>query len=149
MNKLETFIKTYLEEGSVLQLATVLDGEPLVCTVYYVTDKKFSLYWLSYPSRQHSQAIEQNGKAAIAVAVKTDQPVIGLQAAGSAQIVTRKTEAARVMTKYVHKYGVGRNFVRRFIDKTNDHVIYRFTPKRIWLFDEVNFERDKKLELIL
>lgn len=142
MNNAQTLLRQYLKDGRLMQLATVLDGQPLVCSVYYVMDKNLHLYWLSYPTRRHSRAIAQNGMAALTVVVKSDLPVVGIQMEGRASQVMSKTEVIATMTKYVKKYGVGKQFVANFIAHKNKHCLYKFTPEKIVLFDELHFGVD-------
>lgn len=134
-----SLLKRYLQEAKVMQLATVRSGRPWVCSVYFVAEGK-SLYWLSWPSRRHSRDIASDSQVAVAIAVKTDRPVIGIQAEGKAEQVASKEEVRRVMDKYVAKYNEGKKFYENFISGKNQHEMYRFTPENIVLFDEVNFE---------
>lgn len=85
---LQEHIKKNLTEMRMMQVASVRGDQPWICTVYFVADDTQNLYWLSLPERRHSQEIAAHTKVAIAVPVKFDtQPVIGLQAEGTAEIV--------------------------------------------------------------
>lgn len=132
-----------------MQLATVYDGTPWVCSVYYVTDKAGNVYWLSYPDRRHSQELTANPQVAVTVAVKQDMPVIGVQAEGTARAVTDIKTIAKVLPLYIAKYGVGRQFVQKFLEGKNRHVLYVFAPKRCVLFDEQTFGQDNAQEILL
>lgn len=128
----------YLEEGYVMQLATVSNCKPWICTVYYVADDAGNLYWLSLPSRRHSQEIASGSAVAVAVAVKLDQPVVGLQAEGRAELVTDLETIKQVMKKYVAKYNTGHSYYKNYMAGTDKHKMYKFTPKQYTLFDELN-----------
>ncbi len=133
-----------------MQIATVNGDQPWICTVYFVEDEELNLYWLSWPSRRHSQEIALNSKIAVAVPIKFDKPVIGIQAQGTASIVTDKTVVADIMRRYVERYNTGRQFYDRFVAGQNEHVMYRFTPSSFVLFDEVTFaEGDGRKEISL
>jgi uncharacterized protein YhbP (UPF0306 family) len=137
----ETLIKEYLPTGKTMQIATVQDGRPWICTVYYVADELQRLYWLSLPSRKHSRQLANDDKAAIAIAIKADKPVIGIQAEGCAEPVQEPGEVKHVMQLYAKKYdGAGLEFYDNFVEGTNQHVLYRFTPSLYVLFDEVTFD---------
>lgn len=140
MEETVRLIKDYLPGGKTMQVATLRGDQPWVCTVYYVADELQRLYWLSFPSRRHSQQLSLNDKAAIAIAIKTDKPVVGIQAEGCAEPVVDLGEVKHVMQLYANKYdGAGKDFYDNFVEGTNQHVMYRFTPSCFVLFDEVNF----------
>jgi uncharacterized protein YhbP (UPF0306 family) len=142
--KASELIPKYLAESKVMQIATHAGEQPWICTVYYVEDKDLNLYWLSLPTRRHSQEIKKDHKVAVAVPVKLDQPVIGIQAEGRAELVEDKAAIAKVMKKYVAKYGAGKDFLDNFVAGKNQHALYKFTPKQFVLFDEVNFAGDPR-----
>src|SRR5690606_14682804 len=83
-----------------MQLATVAGNQPWVCTVYFVADDELNLYWLSWPTRRHSKELMGNSKVAAAIAIKQDQPIIGVQIEGIAEEV----EDAGVVESVVQKY---------------------------------------------
>jgi uncharacterized protein YhbP (UPF0306 family) len=145
-NHLEDLVKKYLKEGRVMQVATSSDGHPWVCSVYFVSDEELSLYWLSWPTRRHSQEIEQNNKIAATVPIKLDKPVIGIQAAGVAEIIKEKMVVEKIMQKYVNKFDSGKDFYELFKAGKNQHQLFKFTPDKYFLFDEVNFSDGQKHE---
>jgi len=124
-----------------MQLATVRGGQPWVCSVYYASDDKLNIYWLSLPTRRHSEDISVHNKAAITIPVKFDQPVIGLQAEGTVDTVTEPKQIAKLMKLYVKRYNAGQDFYDNFIAGKNKHLIYRFKPTKFSLFDELNFPK--------
>jgi hypothetical protein len=122
-----------------MQLATVRDGRPWIATVYFIADTTGSVYWLSFPTRRHSEDVQADGKAAVAIAVKLDKPVIGLQASGTVREVIDVEVIRRIMPGYVAKYGSGGDFADMFARGEAKHRLYQFTPEEWWLFDEVNY----------
>lgn len=149
MKQLRQQIYAYLEQGKLAQLATARDDRPWVCTVYYVVDEYFDIYWLSYPTRRHSQDVAANSRVALTVAIKPDLPVIGVQMEGEAGEVTDPAAAEAVMQRYVDKYDEGKQFLANIRRGTNKHRLYRLRPERIVLFDEMNFGSDNPQELKL
>lgn len=135
-------IREYLPQGRIMQVATVSGDQPWVCNVHYVADENQNIYWLSLPTRRHSQELQAHNKAAVAIAVKTEKPVIGVQAEGTVAVVEDKDEIARVMKQYVERFQIGGDFYDNFIAGKHAHHMYKFTPKLIVLFDEVDFPRE-------
>jgi uncharacterized protein YhbP (UPF0306 family) len=140
-------ITDFLKQGLVMQIACASDSQPWVCSVYYVIDKDLSIYWLSWPSRRHSRELFNNPRAAITVALKHDLPVIGVQGEGRVSVVKSPRVVKQVMRDYVHKYDSGKLFYERFVQGVNDHQLYKFTPKRFVLLDEVNSPNSDPQEL--
>lgn len=134
----QELISQYLIEGRVMQLATSVQDAPWICTVYYVVYQG-NIYWLSWPERRHSQEIATNSQVAAAIVVKQDLPVIGLQIEGNAAEVADTGEVKAVMELYTAKYGSGTKFYDAFVRGENHHRMYKLTPRKIALFDEVNF----------
>lgn len=146
----KTYILNNLSEAKVMQLATVGDnGRPWISNVYFVADKAGNIYWLSEPSRRHSKDIESNPDVSVSVVVKSDMPVIGVQAEGTASINIDLKTIKLIMTDYVKKYGVGKEFYQRAINGIGKHKVYKMTVKRYSLFDEVNFPKDSPREWVL
>jgi uncharacterized protein YhbP (UPF0306 family) len=127
--------KAEFKKIKTMQLATSADNKPWVASVYFVEhDGKY--YWLSEPHRRHSKELEQNPNCAVAIVIKEDMPVIGLQAEGNAKTVDDLGLIAKVMPKYIRKYGVGKEFLARAKKGINKHKLYEFTPKNVKIFNE-------------
>ena len=133
------YLDKYLHEGRVMQLATSSDNQPWVGSVHYVTDEYRNLYWLSLPARRHSREIAGNSRVAATVAVKVDQPVIGIQMEGSVEVVHTLATVKKIMETYVVSHGSGHDYYERYVEGVAQHVLYKFIPSRIVLFDEVHF----------
>ena len=118
-----------------MQLATSRDGQPWICTVYFIVNGG-NFYWLSFPDRRHSKELADNAKAAVAIALHEEIPVVGLQAEGNVREVKNLGEAARVLALYVHKYGKGKDFIELLKRGKNRHVLYCLVPESVMLFDE-------------
>lgn len=124
-----------INRAKVMQLATSSNGQPWVCTVYFVI-KNGNFYCLSFPERRHSKELAANQKASVAVALHQDVPVVGLQAEGDVRAVSDIDEAQGVLDLYVAKYGKGGDFMARLKRGENHHELYCLTPRKIMLFDE-------------
>lgn len=82
MDKKET-IRKYLETAKLMQLATISQSGPWVCTVNYCFDSDLNLYWMSLRQTRHSVELVENAKTAIAVVIDPNKK-IGIQAEGEA-----------------------------------------------------------------
>lgn len=143
------YLEKYTVKNKVMQIACVREGKPWICSVHYVADNRLNLYWLSLPSRRHSEELAANPHAAVAVAVKTDQPVIGIQAEGVVEVMTDKDVVREVMELYVARHGSGKDYYDNFIRGTEKHRLYRFVPSRFMLFDEVDFPGGMGQEIVM
>jgi nitroimidazol reductase NimA-like FMN-containing flavoprotein (pyridoxamine 5'-phosphate oxidase superfamily) len=120
-----------------MQLATSCEDQPWNATVYFVVNGG-NFYWLSFPERRHSQDLTVNQRAAIAIVLQSTQPVVGVQSEGDVSVVNDLSEVERVLDMYIEKYDQGKQFVQLFKKGNNKHELYRFVPRRIFLFDERN-----------
>lgn len=146
MANVSELVKQHLGAQRMMQIATTQNDRPWICTVFFVADGQQNLYWLSAPTRRHSQLIANNPKIAVAVPVKFDWPVVGIQSEGTATIVQDAGEVKSVMDNYVAKYDKGQDFYDNFVNGTNQHQLYKFTPETFVLFDEVNFAGNPRQE---
>lgn len=124
-----------INQARVMQLATSRDGQPWICTVYFIVNGG-NFYWLSFPDRRHSKELADNAKAAVAIALHQEAPVVGVQAEGSVRAVQNLSEAARVLALYVRKYGKGKDFIELLKRGKNRHELYCLVPGSVMLFDE-------------
>jgi ribonuclease HI len=136
----EEYVDEFMALGTVMQLATARDNRPWISNVYYTADAERNIYWLSLPERRHSKEVSDNSHVAVSIAIKSDIPVIGIQAEGTVEVVLSSDEVARILNVYTKKYdGAGKDFHERFIAGKNKHLLYKLTPQKLVLFDEVHF----------
>ena len=148
---LRKLIKEYLKEAKMMQLATVSNGKPWVCNVWFAADKNFNIYWFSATNRRHSIEVAKDNHVAAAICLpqtSKDKPR-GIQLEGTAELVTKPTEVA-IATKLF----VGRKFnlsqIKQFMALVDrPHRFYKIEPNSIVLFDAVNFPENSRQELIL
>lgn len=126
-----------------MQLATVRDGKPWICTVYFVADEDFNLYWMSARERQHSLEIVDDSKVAITV-VRDIERKQALQIVGKAyEVLGDDLEHAHEL--YQGKFGpkdYDLDEIRRH--KPTGRAYWVFKPTEISLWDEVNFPDEPK-----
>lgn len=145
---MQKVIKEYLtsHDAFTMQLATVCDNMPWICTVYFVADDDMNIFWLSWPSRRHSQEINKNKNVAAAVVIKEAMPVIGLQIEGAAEIVNDQKVVKDIMDRYIHKYNEGHKLYENFINNKNQHYMYKLKPSLFVLMDELNYNERGMIE---
>lgn len=126
-----------------MQLATVKDGNPWICTVYFVADDDFNLYWMSARERQHSQEITSNPKVAVTIVHDTERKQ-ALQITGNAyEVEDNDIELAHGL--YTAKFGPKEYDLEGM--KRHDptgRAYWVFKPSSISLWDEVNFPDSPK-----
>lgn len=140
---MEDLIKQYLTDKKDMQLATVANGNPWICTVYFVHDENFNLYWTSGRSRQHSVEILKDPRSAVTV-VRDNERKQALQIVGNAYEVA-DDDLERVHDLYQSKYGSKDYNLEEMKQHQQDGRSYWvFKPSKISLWDEVNFPEAPK-----
>jgi uncharacterized protein YhbP (UPF0306 family) len=142
-------IKQYLERQHMMQLATVADGQPWICTVYYMTDDDYNLYWASLPTRRHSQEVASHPQVAVAIPVKfvKGEKVAGLQIEGRAETLPPSPALRPLAERYAAKFHRDVAWTEDFVTGRTAHRLYKLTPARFVLFDESNFPANPRHEL--
>lgn len=145
---LKRLIKDYLEEAKILQVATSVKNQPWACTVYFAFDDDLNLYWLSKPTRRHSQELRDNEKVSGTVVLPhtPGDKVRGVQLQGIAKELNSRAEAGLAMKHYARRFGMNTKRVKAILDNTDGHVCYKITPTLYVLFDEVNFPKEPRRE---
>jgi uncharacterized protein YhbP (UPF0306 family) len=136
--ELQKIIDNYLQEANIMQLATVKDGRPWLCTVTYVADDSHNLYWCSSKASRHSQ--ELSADPAVAVAIVKDPSVKqGLQAEGVATPVAA-ADLETVHRLYCNRYGdKPERLVEAQSNEPHARTYYVVRLTSIKMHDEVNF----------
>lgn len=141
-------MKNYLDQQHMMQLATVAEGQPWCCTVYFVVDDDYNLYWASLPTRRHSREIASHPQVAAAVPVKfvKGEPVAGMQFAGTAEMLDPSAEIRDVTKRYAAKFNRDAAWIEDFVAGRTEHRLYKLTPATYVLFDESNFPETPRQE---
>lgn len=141
---IEPLVREYLDQAEVMQLATVANNQPWACTVHFICTDDFKIYWISDADRRHSQEIAKNPQVAVAIAVKVDQPVIGVQIEGDAAQIADVAERERAARQFAKRHGHGDDLIQKIIG--GEQPLYRLTPRLIAIFDKQNFPDQPKQE---
>lgn len=139
-------IEDYLKEREIMQLATVKDGNPWICTVNYTLDENLNLYWMSMRSTRHSQELKKDSRTAVAILVDDkDKKCIHLEGS-SFEVSSDDLEHANKL--YANRYG---NKPKRLEEaKSGDanlRTYYIFKPNKIVFFEEDSDNPRQELEL--
>lgn len=121
-----------------MQLATANNNQPWVCTVNYVFDNSWNLYWFSLRSRRHSTELQKNPKTAITI-VKDSWIKCAIQMEGTAREVEH-TDLDRIHDLYSRQYeDKQKRLDEAKSGRLDARTYYVFKPTKIILFDEINF----------
>lgn len=128
-------IEDYLKEKEIMQLATVKDGSPWICTVNYVPDKNLNLYWMSLRNTRHSKELKANPNTAVAILLDDkNKKCIHIEGVAK-EVPFDDLEYANKL--YAERYG---NKPKRLEEaKSGDEnlrMYYVFNPKKIVFFNE-------------
>jgi uncharacterized protein YhbP (UPF0306 family) len=146
--QLKQFIQQYLEEAKMMQLATVADGKPWVCNVWFAADDNLNIYWFSSTTRRHSYEVAKDHNVAAAICLPqtpADSPR-GIQLEGVAEQLTNPKDIALAMKHYVGKIFTLKQVKLFMASPGSPHRFYRIKPSSIVLFDAVNFPDQMRQE---
>lgn len=154
-HELEARIDAYLAEGRVLHLATVSNGIPWMCHVWYaIGPHKNSVVFTSNTARRHSNEIRAcPNVAGGVVAIPLDglgQRVQGLSFEGQALETTGDGILAAYEAYALRWPRIRDMFSAREIESGASAMrIYVIRMSRIVLFDEVNYPAQPRQELLI
>lgn len=143
---LETLLKQYFEENKLMQLATVSDGQPWLCNVYFVNDEDNNIYWTSARSRRHSKELNSNPIVAATIVHDNDKKQ-AVQITGRAMEVALE-DAERVDHLYSNKFGEKDRLIEVKANLPDGRAYYMLKPETIFFWDEVNFPDSPKQQII-
>ena len=139
--KLRSLIEEYMNKAVLMQVATVHENKPWVCSVYFAYDEQLSLYWISSVDRRHSRELSENPfvSGAIVLPHTPGDDVQGIQFEGTAKRINDSSEATIGMKYYATRFSMPDERVHTVLNGSDGHVCYRITPATYVLFDEVHF----------
>lgn len=144
--KAEDCIKEYLKEMKIMQLATVRDGQPWICTVNVVVDDQQNLYWMSQRSTRHSKELVDDSRAAGAVVRNVDDKQCVHFEGEAFEVAADDFE--RVHALYGKRYGANKDerLEEARSGEPNARTYYVIKPKLFVLFDLKNFPTSPRQE---
>lgn len=139
---LQKLLLQYFEKNRLMQLATVSNGQPWLCNLYYVTDEDNNIYWTSARSRRHSKEILSDPTVAVTI-VHDDENKQALQITGKASEVPLE-DIERVDQLYATKFGHKDRLTEIMANLPEGRAYWVVKPDFISLWDEVNFPDSPK-----
>jgi len=137
----------FLETQSTLALATTSsDGQPQVAPIFYVSDDRLNLYWLSSPKSRHSVNLVRNPKVAATMYPSVWQwnDIVGLQLEGEARPVGDERIREQILILYLRKFQLPPDFDSVIQAST----LYALTPNWLrWLDNSVAFNHKVEIDL--
>jgi uncharacterized protein len=124
----------FLAAHSTLSLATLgPDGQPMVASLFFVTDDWPRIYWLSAASSRHSRNLAERPRAAISVHAATWRwtEIVGVQLEGTVAVVPPGADWQAAWERYVAKFP----FAVEFQAELARSSLYRLTPRWARLVD--------------
>lgn len=140
-------VQTFLETQSTLALATVnTDGRPEVAPVFYVSDDRLNLYWLSSTNSRHSVNLIVRPQVAGTVypSIWQWKDIAGLQIEGDARPIGDERIREQVLIQYLRKFPLPEEFDAPITAST----LYCLTPTWMrWLDNTVAFGYKTNVDL--
>lgn len=139
--KLRKLIEDYLKEAKLMQLATSVDNQPWICSVWFAADQDLNIYWFSSTTRRHSGEVIKNQKVAVAMVLPhtPKDPPRGLQLQGIAEALTEQADINKAISVYADRIFPKETIEELMQDKEKLHKFYRIKPTQFVLFDAINF----------
>ena len=139
-------LKEFLTVNKVMQLATVGENGPWICTLYFVIDEQNNIYWTSARNRQHSREILSNSKVAATV-VHDAVHKRAVQITGEAYEVPLN-DVERINKLYADKFGDKPSRLQEVLANTpGGRAYWVLKPQEISLWDEVVFPDAPKIRI--
>lgn len=146
--RLRSLIDDYLKEAKMMHLATVRDGKPWSCNVWFAADKDMNIYWFSSRGRRHSKEVEDSPHVAASIWIpsKPSDESRGIQLEGTAERLTKPGDIAKALSVYAGKIFTLQAIKQYMADRDYPHHFYRIRPSSIVLFDTKNYPENSRRE---
>lgn len=140
---LKDVIDEFLAGSKLMQLATISEEGPWVCSVYFSNDEEGKLYWISRKDRRHSKEILKNSKTACTI-VYNEKGKQALQITGKSKMV-ELNDSERVDKLHGDKFGHKSARLEEVLENTaGGRAYWVLDPETIYLWDEINFPNSPK-----
>ncbi len=148
---LKQLIQQYLQEAKLMQVATSMENQPWICSVWFAADEDLNIYWLSSTKRRHSAEVIENRKVAAAMALPQNpqDPPRGLQIQGEAELLTNKIDIDKALSVYSGRIFSTEKINEFMSSSENPHRFYRIKPTQFVLYDAIHFPGNARQEYIL
>ncbi len=140
-------IQQFLETHSTLALSTInAASQPETAPVFYVSDDRFNLYWLSATHVSHSVNIAAHPQTSgcIYPTIWEWQEIVGLQVRGKASVVSDERVREQILLIYLRKFQLPPSFDAAIATST----LYVLRPSWLrWVNNSVKFGYKAELDL--
>lgn len=148
MQRIESIIREYIADVVHMSIATSENNRPWISEVHFAYDEELNLYFISRPSRRHSQEIAKNNQIAgnIIKQHTKGEPVRGVYYEGVVEMMDAITEEHPAFASYHNRFGAD----PAILDEQQDndgHRWYKITVSTFYLFDELEMQPAGKHEL--
>jgi len=144
----EKVVREYIDKTVHMSLATVEGDQPWVCEVHFAYDKDLNLYFISLPTRRHSQEIAANNKVAGNIIDKYElgQPVVGVYFDGSAEML-EAGEDRKIAVDAIKERLKRADDLESELDSPDGHRIYKIKVKNWYVFGRFGASSGQKHQL--
>lgn len=145
----EQIIRENIPKVKIMQLATSVDSQPWLCTVYFYTDENLHFYWFSTQEQRHSKELAINPKASTYVLVHENTSeenfVVGISAEGGVEYLGANIDES-IGRGYCNKLNRDYSLIDDIKSGKKLHMLYKFTPTKFVLFDSQHFKEAPRQE---
>lgn len=142
MSDLRERVMTYLDDHTILNLATAGPGGAWAAAVMYVHDGT-DFYFTSVGTTRHARNVQLDPHAAATINddLRDGGPMRGIQLEGVVDHLDDVSVRKRVVAEYLRRFPFatalwdGDSDPERIGTDPGIHDFYRFTPTRLWYFD--------------
>lgn len=146
-------VLNFLEENTILSLATCDRNQPWICVLLFVNDTKFNFYFISDQKARHSREISKNSKVAFAINHEKEQEgyIKALQIEGVASKLPLE-HIPRVLKMYLGKFPFSKNYlpsVKKAVSKAFRWKFYKIETTKIYYMDKKLFDEGRREEFVI
>ncbi len=149
--EVKQLIQTYLQDAKMMHLATVSNGKPWVCNVWFATDDSMSIYYFSATTTRHSAEVMEDPYVAGSMCLpQTPQDKSrGLQFEGVASLLTDEGDVQKTISVYKDRIFSSEQIEQFIAHPDRPHRFYRIKPELFVLFDAEHFPKNARQEFRL
>ena len=125
----------------IMTLGTIVDDNPHLCTVYYVTEDNRTLYFKSRTASEHINALDNSDFVAMSMYLPDSDYAsrkAGVQAQGKVERVKNPVEMANVLKMYASAFIGSEKKFESIPDMISDAVkstMFKYTIEKVKLVD--------------
>lgn len=129
-----------INSNFIFSLGVVKDGNPHLCTAFYVAKDSKELYFKSRTTSEHSIALKENPNAAVSIYTPTSNYSVksGVQCIGTVSRVTDLGEMASVVALYAKQFAGSEKKLAALPELVSEFAastMYKFTIKKVKVLD--------------